>query len=75
MKELHVGCSPLTKRIYCGTLLKGGLSWAAGKQDVTGAAVGAVIEHIGAGNAITVTLNGVPAYEVSVRDIRQEATA
>lgn len=44
-KQIHVGCSPLTGTIFAGTLLKGGFTWGAGKQDVTLAALVAVAEH------------------------------
>lgn len=42
MKTLHIGTSPITNRIFAGTVLKDGVTWGAGKQDVTGAACGAV---------------------------------
>jgi hypothetical protein len=45
-KQLHVGTSPLTNRIYAGHVLKDGATWGANKQDVTGAACGAVCEHV-----------------------------
>ena len=46
MRKLHVGTSPLTNRIYAGHVLKDGATWGEGKQDVTGAACGAVCEHV-----------------------------
>lgn len=46
MRKLHVGTSPLTNRIYAGHVLKDGATWGDGKQDVTGAACGAVCEHV-----------------------------
>ena len=42
MKTTHIATSPLTNRIYAGHVLKCGTSFAANKQDVTGAACGAV---------------------------------
>lgn len=70
MKKLHVGCSPLTKTIYCGHVLKDGQTWAANRSDVTGEALGAVIEKIGAGNIQVVTVNGVPRFEIEVRELK-----
>ena len=65
---IHIGASPITNRIYAGGLLKDGATWRADKQDVTGPACGAVIEHVLANNGpVVVTLNGVPTYEISVK--------
>lgn len=67
MKPLHIATSPLTNLIYAGTILKDGCTWAAGKQDVTGAACGAVAEHVvRAGRPIVVTCNGKPRFEIDV---------
>lgn len=70
MKKLHVATSPLTNRIYAGTVLKDGQTWGANKEDVTGAACGAVAEHVlRNGESVTVTCNGVPKFEITVRDL------
>lgn len=70
MRKLHVGTSPLTNRIYAGHVAKDGLNWTDGKQDVTGAACGAVCEHVVAnGKPVIVNLNGKPRFEISVRDL------
>lgn len=72
MKNIHVATSPLTNRIYAGTVLKDGRSWGAGKTDVTGSACGAVAEHvIRKGWPVVVNCNGQPKFEISVREIRQ----
>lgn len=70
-KKLHVACSPLSKSIYAGSVGKDGCSWLSDRTDVTSAAIGAVIEHIGAGHVLTVDLNGKPAFEIEVRAIAQ----
>ena len=73
MKKLHVATSPLTNRIYAGHVLKDGMTWGAGKQDVTGEACGAVCEHvISNGEPVQVFCNGHPMYEIIVRNIAQE---
>jgi hypothetical protein len=73
MKTLHVAISPLTNRIYAGTVLKDGCTWGAGKQDVTGAACGAVAEHVLENGApVIVTCNGQPKYEIRVINIAKE---
>ena len=70
MRKLHVGTSPLTNRIYAGHVLKDGATWGEGKQDVTGAACGAVCEHVLAnGEPVMVTCNGKPKYEITVREL------
>jgi hypothetical protein len=74
MKTLHIGTSPLSNRIYAGTLLKCGTTWSENKQDVTGKVCGAVIEHVLANNApVIVTVNGIPKYEISVREVVEAA--
>lgn len=44
MAEFKVGCSPLTKKLYAGTVLKDGM-WGK-KHDVTDTAPGAVAEFL-----------------------------
>ena len=69
MKPLHVGTSPLTGRIYAGTVAKDRATWAS-KQDVTGPACGAVIEHVlHSGKSVDVSVNGVPTYRITVEKI------
>lgn len=43
-KEFKAGCSPLSNRIYAGTV-KNGL-WMKDKQDITDSAVTAVATHL-----------------------------
>lgn len=70
LKNLHVGTSPLTNRIYVGTVLKDGWSWGANKQDVTGVALAAAAQHVLANKEpVIVTANGVPKYEITVREL------
>lgn len=70
MKQLHVAPSPLTNRIFCGHVLKDGRTWAANKQDVTGEACAAVAKHVIANGApVVITKDGVPAYEITVREL------
>jgi len=70
MKNLHVGTSPLTNRIFAGTVLKDGRTWGANKSDVTGAACGAVAEHVLANkDPVIVTYNGKPKYKIMVIEL------
>lgn len=74
MKKLHVAPSPLTNRIYCGHVLEDGLTWGANKQDVTGEACAAVAKHaLQNDGPLVVTKNGVPAYEITVRELTPNA--
>lgn len=43
--EFKAGCSPLTSRIFVGTVLKNGI-WGKDKKDVTETVVGAVAQHL-----------------------------
>lgn len=72
-KDIHVGCSPLSGRIYAGYLADKS-TWAS-KRDVTGECCGAVVEHVGVGNTTVVLVNGKPAFEISVRAIADQAAA
>ena len=75
-KKLHVVSSPLTGRVYCGTVLKSGDTWGANKTDVTGEACAAVAQHVlMAGGKTTVTRNGQPAYELVVREVTPNCKA
>ena len=68
-KKLHVGCSPLSGTIYAGTLDRTGRCWSS-KQDVTGAAVGAVCEHVLLKQGeVRVSLNGKPKFIIKVEEI------
>ena len=74
MKALHVAPSPLTGRIYCGHVAKDNRSWLANKTDVTGEACAAVAQHVlfrtgGKDEAVVVTENGKPKYEIKVTEI------
>ena len=70
-KPLHVAMSPLTCRIYAGHILRDGATWAANKTDVTGEACAAVAQHaLEAGGTVTVTADGRPAYEITVKEVR-----
>jgi len=72
MTRLHVATSPLTNRIYAGSVLKDGCTWGANKTDVTGAACGAVAEHVlAAGAPVVVTCNGIPKFELTVRELSE----
>lgn len=73
-KILHVAISPITNRIYCGSILKDGRTWASNKSDVTGQACAAVAQHVvGNGAPVIVTANGCPRWEITVRELMPKA--
>lgn len=46
MKDLVLGCSPITATIYAGKLNKAKTMWAGAKQDVTDQCLDAVAEYL-----------------------------
>lgn len=72
-KRIHVATSPLTNRIYAGTVLKASRTWGANKSDVTGEACGAVCELVIAnGGPVIVTSYGKPEFRITVERIGGE---
>lgn len=72
MTKLRVACSPLTAHIYIGKINKTGDSWLGkpAKVEVTGDACAAVAQHvIMQGGSTVVTANGIPKYEIIVKEI------
>ncbi|WP_342152280.1 hypothetical protein [Methylorubrum sp. SB2] len=69
-RPLHVGCSPLTKRIYAGSKSADGKLWLSDQTDVTTEALLAVVEAIGPGyKQALIATNGGPSFEIEVRQI------
>lgn len=73
-KKLHVGLSPLTNTIYCGSVLKDGMTWGANKTDVTNEAICAVVDHIKefkrrTGKDVELSIDGKPVLRVTVEDL------
>lgn len=75
-RKLRIGCSPLTKTIYAGTIGKDGKTWLSDRTDVTTEALIAVAEHIGPGFFLTLeATNGGPSLQIEVRKIPPQPTA
>lgn len=69
-KTIHVSTSPLSNRIYAGTLIANNTRWGANKQDVTDEACGAVAQHVlNTGVPVQVRNGSELLYEISVVDI------
>jgi hypothetical protein len=73
--RLRVGNSPISNRIFAGKCAKDGLTWKAGKEDVTGDVLQAIIDHVTPGHEVDVTVDGVPKYRIRVTEISSENAA
>ena len=69
MSRIHVCCAAISGRIYAGRVNKAGNSFLAGQQDVTSDVFKAVVEKIKPGNTETISVNGIPKYEIEIREI------
>lgn len=72
MNPFRVMVSPLTKTAYAGRVKKDekGYVSAGPRHDVTQDVLVAVIDIVGPGNTHVLSLNGVPHFEIEVRDVR-----
>lgn len=76
MSSIKIACSPITGRIFAGTLNKNG-SWSKNKVDVTSQAVFALVEHIIKQTKDcedkTIVLqrpDGTKDFEITLKDLR-----
>lgn len=74
MPQARIACTALGHRIKLGVPSKEGCSFTGTPRDVTSDCLKAVIEYVGDDHAITVNVDGVPAYEITVRKIQTEKT-
>lgn len=65
--SIRVALTAMTGRIMAGKVNKDGTAFVGEKIDVTSDCLKAVIEMIGVGKTHTVTVDGKPLYEISVR--------
>lgn len=69
MTKITVACAALSGKIYAGRVNKAGTAFLDGKQDVTSDVLKAVIDKVKPGQVETVTVDGVPKYEIEVREV------
>lgn len=71
-KQIKVACSPLTKTIYAGTLIKNDTMWGANKQEVTMDCLLAVVDYcLRDTGTIQISLeDGTVEFEIQVKDLR-----
>ena len=67
--RLRVGKSPISNHIFAGKCAKDGLTWKAGKEDVTGDVLQAIIDYVTPGHEVNVTVDGVLKYRIRVTEI------
>lgn len=67
--RLVVGMAALSRRIFVGRLLKDGVTWREGKQDVTSDVLKAIVDFVTPGFEVDVTVDGKPKYRIRVTEI------
>lgn len=65
--DIRIATAALSGRIYAGRVSKDGTRFLDGKKDVTSDVLKAVIEKIGVGKDVTVEVDGIPAFRISVQ--------
>jgi hypothetical protein len=58
----RIATTAITKRIQAGRVNKAGDSFVGMPKDVTSDVLKAIYDHVGHGNTVTVTENGVEAF-------------
>lgn len=69
MSKLRIATAAMSGRIYAGRVNKDGTSFLDGKVDVTSDVLRAVIDKVTPGHVISVEVDGVPKYEIEVREL------
>ena len=73
-KPIRVGMAPITGRIFAGSLMKDGRTWAADRTDVTIDALVAVAEHtLKFGEPVEISRpDGTPEYRITVERLGEQ---
>ena len=66
----RIACTAINKRIMSGRIAKNGIDFIGNPVDVTSDCMKAVIEKIGVGNTSIVTLDGIPKFEITVKEVK-----
>lgn len=70
MKNLILGYSPLTEKIYLGRLKKNKPNeWAGEKKDMTSNFISVLLQKFEPGTETEITVDGNPKYSIVVRAI------
>lgn len=73
MADFKIGCSPLSGRIFAGTVKKDG-TWRANKKDVTDTAPSAVAQHFMDKAEAMIFWRDGKRYIMEVREFPEEKT-
>lgn len=70
--EFRVLTSPLTKQAFAGRVRQDKMGYVSSGQrhNVTSDVFAAVVDIVGPGNTHVLSIDGVPQYEVSIKDLR-----
>jgi hypothetical protein len=69
---IRVACTAVNKRISAGRVNKAGDSFIGNTVDVTSDCLKAVIDKIGVGNTLPITVDGVVVYEITITQLQGE---
>jgi hypothetical protein len=72
---IRIACTAVCKRIRAGRVNKAGNSFIGDPVDVTGDFLKAVVDYFDDGKPHKITVNGVEAYEVTVRALKSQQDA
>lgn len=68
-KQLRLGCSPLSGRVYVGRLDKTGRNFTDGKHEVTGDFIAALVDHLKFhGGETRIYADGKHAFTVTMQE-------
>lgn len=73
LKDIHIAASPLTDRIYIGTVDRSGKSWAQ-KHDATSTFIAALMDWTPPGTVRMVADSKGGQYEIEVRKLPTQET-
>jgi hypothetical protein len=66
---IRVATAALSRRVYAGRPTKDGMALKEPRYDVTSDVLKACVEHIGVNQKATVSIDGKPAYTITVRSV------
>lgn len=72
MKNITIGCSPITPTIYAGKLNKKGNQWLGEKQDVTNECLSAVFEFIAVHQRTMIAEYKGKRYSIELEEVKEQ---
>lgn len=68
---LPIRVGTLENRIYAGKLKKNEKEFRVGKVDVTADVLRSIVEFIGAGHSLVISVNDIPKYSIAVTEVKE----